>query len=352
MVCAIVALAALAPVAVSAAEASGTPRIAPDFRLQVAFGADTLQLADFRDAPVLLVFFDAGNVPTRRCLPYANEWYRRYENDGLRIIGIHCPEIELLKDRTIAETAIANIEVRFPVCLDMASEVFASYSLDGLFAFVLVQPGGEIVYETSAPRSFRHTEEAIQDLLKTLKPDTIMPFILKPLRPEEAPDVDIIEPTPTIVLGYGGNDIFGCDSTDFGSYRDYEYPVERQKDKVYLQGSWKVDQRSISYRHEARTSEGRIRLIYSGKDVWLLPAFDKGPVPRIYVKYDRSYIPNDLTGKDVRFDSTGLPFIHLRYPVPVHVVRNSDYGAHELELIVTGADATFYYLFFEGAAVR
>jgi hypothetical protein len=345
-------LAAAIPTGVDAAEASDTPRVAPDFTLEVAFRPDTLQLSDIHDSPVLLCFFDAGDVPTRRAVPYANEWYRRYENDGLKVVGIHCPQSEPLKDRTTAETAIADAGTKVTTCLDTDRKVYNEYGLTDLFAFILLRPGGEIAYESSERRAFQQTEAAIQDLLKTLKPGVIHPFLLKPLWPEEDPAAEIVGPTPTIKLGHAAKSIAGCDSTGFGKYVVYTDPRGKEKGRIYLDGKWKVDEHSISYKNEGLTSEGRLRFVYSGKEVWLLPDLEPDAIPRIFVKQNRSYIPKDLTGKDVRFDHMGMPFVHLRHAVPVNVVKNLEYGTHELELIVTGADATFYYLFFVGAGVK
>jgi hypothetical protein len=348
----ITAVLAATPAAADAAEAPDIGDIAPDFTLAVAFRPDTLQLSSLYDSPVLLLFFDAGDVPSRRGIPYANEWLRRYDTDGLNVIGIHCPRVESLKDRTNAETAIADAIAKFTVCLDLERTVYAEYGLGDLFAFVLLKPGGEIVYKSAERRAFQQTEAAIQELIEALKPGVIHPFLLKPLKPEEDPAAEIIEPTPTLELGHAGNVIEGCDSTGFGRYITYTDPRDKQKGHVYLDGKWKIDAHSMTYKHESRASEGKLRLVYSGKEVWLLPAFDAEALPKIYVKHNRSYIPKDLTGDDIRFDAMGRPFIHLRHPVPVNIVRNPEYGTHELELIVTGGDATFYYLFFVGAAVK
>jgi hypothetical protein len=329
-----------------------SPEIAPDFTLGTCLGADTLRLADFTDNLVMLYFFDAGRVEGRGAFRYLNEWHRRYENDGLSVIGIHCPAFEALKNYGNAITAISRTGAKIPVGMDMAGGVCAAYHLKTLPTFMLLRPGGEIAFETSELRSYREIEEVIQESIREIKPDVIHPFLLEPLTPEDDPNVKTLSPTPIIVPGYATGVVVDCDSADFGEYRIYADSRDRTKGKVFLGGKWRVDENSISYQQEGETAEGTLRIIYAGKSVWLMVDFEISDSPKIFVKQDRSNLPDELWGKDIRFVGMGRPQVNLRYPVPVHIVTNPKYGAHELELTVTGADATFYYLFFERGAAE
>jgi hypothetical protein len=324
-----------------------TPRMVPDFTLDQCMNADTLRLSDVRDHPVLLYFFDAGDVVGRYAFRYLNEWDRRYKGDGLRIICIHCPALEVLRVWENAIIAISRADAEVPVGMDIERQVYRAYSLETLPAFLLLKPGGEVVLETSKRRAFTEIEQAIQELLKAIKPDTIHPFLLRPFNPLDDPKVKILNAMPAIMLGYGPGAVADLDSTGFGKYRIYSDSRARQKGKVFLGGNWKVDETSVSYEQIGVTAEGSIRVVYSGKDVWLLADFSHERPPRIFVKQDKSYLITGRTGLDIRFDPIGRPYIELRYPVPVHIVTNRAFGAHELELVFTGGDATVYYLFFE-----
>ncbi len=322
-------------------------KIAPDFTLGTCLGADTLRLADFIDNLVMLYFFDAGRVEGRGAFRYLNEWHRRYENDGLSVIGIHCPALEALKNYGNALTAISRTGAKIPVGMDMAGGVCAAYNLKTLPTFMLLRPGGEIAFETSELRAYREIEEVIQEAIREIKPDVIHPFLLKPLTPEDDPNAKTLAPTPIILPGYATGAVADCDSADFGKYKIYADSRDRTKARVFLSGKWKVDENSISYQQEGHTDEGTLRIIYAGKSVWLMVDFETSDPPRIFVKQDRSGLANELWGRDIRLVEMGRPQVNLRYPVPVHIIANPKYGTHELELTVTGGDATFYYFFFE-----
>jgi hypothetical protein len=214
---------------------------------------------------------------------------------------------------------------------------------------MVLKPGGEIVFRASGTRGFRDIEQAIQQLLSDRKPGTILPFLLQPLKPIDDPDMKILKPTPMVFPGYASGLIADCDSAAFGKYDTYTDSGDREKGVIYLQGRWRVDEQTISHEQEVFGLEDHIRLIYSGKDVWILPGFEYGKSPRIYVEQDKSLLPNEIWGRDVQSDRKGRSYISPRSTVPVHVVSNHGFGAHELTLIPAQGDVTLFYLYFEGA---
>ena len=324
------------------------PEIAPDFTIYQCANADTIVLAAYNDSPVLLFFFDAGDIGCRRSYGYVREWHRRYEPDGLKILGIHCPEFEPLRQFHNAVTAIARGNLLFPIGLDMDLEVQKLYGIASLPSFVLIAPGGEVILRTSDVTDHAAIEQVIQDLLEELKPDIIHPFLYKPLEPGDDHKGKTLSATPRLVLGHSSGVIEACDSTDFGKYTVYTDSGEKDKGRVYLSGHWKVDEKSVS--HEYKGDEAHIRVIYAGRDAWLLADFEYGEFVKIYIKQDRAYLPTDIWGKDVRYDEMGKPYAHMRYAIPAHIVHNLQYGTHELTLIPARNDAVVNCLFFEGDA--
>jgi peroxiredoxin len=322
--------------------------IAPDFTLADCLSGDTLRLYDFLDHPALLFFFDAGSVPDLAACQYVKEWYRRYAGDGLKIIGIHCPRFEPMKRVNSARSAVGRAIIGFPVGMDMDRNVYEAYSVSDLPTYVLLRPGAEVYFRTSEKLAYQEIEQAIQELLKEIKPDIIHPFVLKPLRPADDPEAELRLPTPMVVLGYSSGLIDGCDSTRFDEFADYTDSGELEKDKVYLRGRWKVERDFITHSQETPDETDHVRLIYSGKDVWILPFFEGGGLSRVYVKQDRTYLSRETMGKAIRFDDRGRSFIDMHYAVPLHIVSNPEYGTHQIELTPTAGNISLVYLYFEG----
>jgi peroxiredoxin len=322
-------------------------RLAPDFTLNQTSTRDTLTLSEFSGQPVLLFFYDGGDMTSLKALPYINEWHRRYAGDGLAVIGIHCPKLEPMRAVPNAAEVLARTKTTFRVAFDMDRSVYAGYGLGNLPAYVVLRPGLEIALATSDPKPYQRVEAVIQKVLAEIKPDIVNPFLVKPMWPTDDPANQILHASPRAVCGYLSGDVAGCDSARFDTMAVYVDPGDRQKGKIYLQGHWKVGSNSIIHENKYGGSGDHLRIIYSGKDVWLLPYFAYDSPQRIYVKQDNVYLDQSLWGKDMHSDDVGQPYIYMRYSVPVHVVSNRTFGSHQLELIPALGDVAFYYLFFD-----
>ncbi|HVP57965.1 MAG TPA: redoxin domain-containing protein [bacterium] len=333
---------------VSTQSGAASSKPAPDFVVTDLVKGDTLRLAGLDSHPVLLFFYDGADMAGVNALPYVNEWDRRYEGDGLQVIGIHSPALEQMKIRYNAVEILSRAKVSFPVGADSDRAIYRAYSLSALPTYILMKPGREIVYQTSKPLAYAETETAIQKLLAEKKPGMVNPFLVRPLRPIDDPKAKVIPATPQVNLGYQYGSVADCDSAAYDKLRNFTDSGERQKGKVYLQGYWKVGPNSVAYEAKYRSSDDHLRIIYSGKSVWLLPCFPYAAPGRVYVKQDREYLLKPYWGKAIEDDPAGKPYIYMQYSIPVNIVTNPSFGAHELEIIPGEGDISFYYLFFEG----
>ncbi|MFZ1945976.1 MAG: TlpA disulfide reductase family protein [bacterium] len=322
-------------------------RLAPDFTLTSTSRGDTLTLSESSGQPILLVFYDAGDMPSRHAMPYVAEWHRRYAGDGLEVIGIHSSEFEPMRILYNALEAGGSAGVTFPVGMDFDRTVYGAYGIKTLPTYFVLKPGLEVVLETSEIKPYKEVETAIQSVLAEIKPGIVNPFLVKPLRPADDPANKILRGTSRVVLGYQAGTIADCDSADYDKFINYTDSGGREKGKVYLQGYWKVGPNCISHERKYGSSNDHLRIIYSGKDVWLLPWFAYDTFQRVYVKQDRVYLDYAEWGKDMTGDETGKPYVYIRYSVPANVVSNRTFGMHELELMPVDGDVAFCMLFFD-----
>jgi peroxiredoxin len=320
---------------------------APDFTLTQTSTRDTLTLSAFSEQPVLLFFYDGGDITSWQAIPYVNEWHRRYAGDGLKVIGVHSPRHEPLRLAYNALEVTSLTRMTYPVGLDLDRSVYTTYGLGSLPAYFVLRPGLEIVGAYSAPKPYAQVETAIQSLLAELKPGIINPFLVRPKRPTDDPAKTILAATPRVECGYLSGVIADCDSSRYDKPVRYSDSRAREKGKIYLDGYWTVGPISIAHEGKYASSDDHLRIIYSGKDVWLLPAFNYNSPQRVYVKQDRTYLDRSVWGNAIIGDEAGKPYILMRYSLPVHVVSNKTFSAHELELIPAEGDVAFYYLFFQ-----
>ncbi len=324
----------------------GGPESAPDFALDQCLLADTLSLSGLLGHPAVLFFFDGGNRTSQLAYRYVRNWQAKYRADNLAVIGFHCPEFKPLKAYANAASAVSAADLKIPVGMDFDSKVRMKYAIEVLPAFVLLDPDGKIIFQTSDPAEFRMLEERIQTLLREIKPGTVLPFLFEPTGGAEGEAAGKIKPTPKIRFGLASGSIVGADSSGLDQFKIYTDSRERERGKVYLSGRWEVKNDALHY---SESEKSYLRIIYSGKDVWLLPEpLGTDPV-KVVIKQDRSYLPPELWGSDVRAGvEDAHPFIMMRNAIPKHIVSNAAFGTHELRLIPVEGEMSFYYIHFEG----
>jgi hypothetical protein len=346
--CASIALLMLSLTAAAGpAAASDGLEKAPDFVISECVHADSIVLSDYLDGPVLLFFYDGGFVTNINTLRYAKEWDRRYKGDGLSLIGVHSPFLEPSKISFNAIEVVGKTGVMVPVGLDMEREVYHLYGITDLPAFVLIRPGGDIAATISGEKAYADVERAIQEELRRLKPGIILPLISKPLKPWDDPDAKLFPATPLVQLGHVPGNIVNADSSLHDRFGDYEDPRDRERGVIFLNGTWNVSDYAVTYSDSIGGLNNHIRIIYRAKSVWILPAFEIGKKPKLYIKQDRSYLDKGVWGKDIMGDQVGKPFVHMAYSIPYQIVNNPEFGVHQLELIPGEGDVSVYYLFFE-----
>jgi thiol-disulfide isomerase/thioredoxin len=135
-----------------------------------------------RGQPMLVEFWDFCRPNSIRTLPYLKEWHSRYAEDGLRVIGVHCPGFEPGRDEQAVRDAVARLEIAYPVLIDSEFEVWQEYENRGWPARYLFDGKARLFEYHYGEGGYLETELAIQELLD------MECEALAPLRAEDAPD--------------------------------------------------------------------------------------------------------------------------------------------------------------------
>jgi hypothetical protein len=139
--------------------------------------ASTLQ----RGRPMLVEFWDLCRPNSLRTLPYVKAWHERYGQDGLRVIGIHCPGFEPSREEATVRAAVARLGIEYPVLIDTELTVWEDYGNEGWPARYLFDGRARLFDYHCGEGAYEETELAIQELLGVAREP------LGPLRAEDAP---------------------------------------------------------------------------------------------------------------------------------------------------------------------
>ncbi|HEY5195198.1 MAG TPA: DipZ protein [Solirubrobacteraceae bacterium] len=142
-----------------------------------------------RGQPMLVEFWDFCRPNSIRTLPYVKAWHERYADDGLRVIGVHCPGFEPSHSEQAVRDAVERLEISHPVLIDSEFEVWQEYENRGWPARYLFDGHARLFDYHYGEGAYEETELAIQELLGVEREP------LAPLRPEDAPDARLLPQT-------------------------------------------------------------------------------------------------------------------------------------------------------------
>src|SRR5438132_3728946 len=74
-----------------------------------------LTLTSLKGKVVLVDFWTYSCINCIRTLPHLNDWYQRYADKGLVIVGVHSPEFEFEKNYDNVKSAVQKLGIKFHV---------------------------------------------------------------------------------------------------------------------------------------------------------------------------------------------------------------------------------------------
>jgi len=162
----------------------GARIVAPPFPRGLPWvNVSMLRMDQLRGRPVLVEFWDFCRVNSLRTLPYLRAWHERYEDDGLRVVGIHSAGFPPSQHPDAVEAAVQRLEVPYPVIVDLHMELWELYGNRGWPGRYLWDREGLLSYYHYGEGAYQETERAIAEMLG-LDRDPVAP-----VRPEDAPDL-------------------------------------------------------------------------------------------------------------------------------------------------------------------
>jgi thiol-disulfide isomerase/thioredoxin len=317
-----------------------------------------LSQESLRGQVVLVDFWDYSCINCIRTLPYVSGWHRAYKDYGLVTIGVHAPEFKFGRDRSQVEAAMARLGIEYPVLLDNDYQTWQRYANHAWPSKYVIDSRGYIRFQRRGEGYYQLTEQAIRALLAEASAEVNLPAPLPLLREEDAAGAVCYRPTPELYAGYQGGGLFGgalgnSEGYVADSVMMYSLPEadEREEGKFYLEGFWRSGPEFLAF---AGQDGGRVVLPYqaAGVNVVLSPTADlvelalalwpSAAEPIVEVWQDERPLPPEIAGRDVRYRGEGSAYLLVDQARMYEVVRNPDYGWHELDLVFRSSRLALY----------
>src|ERR671911_536460 len=294
-----------------------------------------------KDKVVLVDFWTYSCINCIRTIPHLNEWYDKYSDEGLVIVGIHTPEFEFEKNSDNVKLAVQKFGIKYPVLQDNDKETWNEYENRYWPRKYLVDDEGYIRYDHIGEGAYQETEKVIQALLSEraahldVKNTTFNDIQNSNNSSKfEYQDINFSKiQSPELYLGYefartplGNNE--GFKPNQIVSY-NLLYNSEIKPNVIHLEGKWKNNPDHM----ELQSNNGSIILKYNSKSINIV-AGGKG---NFTVTQDGNLIKNDLS-KD---SSSNGKFMIDRQRL-YNVATNKEYGEHTIEIDVKGKGFQIY----------
>jgi thiol-disulfide isomerase/thioredoxin len=139
---------------------------APEIQSAAWVNSDSpLRLTGLKGNVVLVEFWTFGCINCIHTLPYIEDWYQKYKDQGLQVIGVHFPEFSYEHDiQNIADAAV-RLKVSYPIGMDNDGTTWRAYDQHYWPTMYLVDKQGHVRYVHIGEGAYDQTERSIQDLL-------------------------------------------------------------------------------------------------------------------------------------------------------------------------------------------
>lgn len=215
-----------------------------------------LMLEQLKGKVVLIDFWTYSCINCIRTFPYLKNWYAKYHDKGLVILGVHAPEFEFEKNADNVKNAVQKYGILYPVALDNHFTTWQNYANRYWPAHYLIDKQGNVVYTHFGEGEYDVTENNIRFLLGLNKMRQVP--VAEPVNENQ---------TPETYLGFARMQGFASpEKVMKGLSSIYTYPTELKTNHWALKGSWRIElDKAISTKANAE-----VEMHFNAKNIFVV----------------------------------------------------------------------------------
>ncbi|WP_322618193.1 cytochrome c biogenesis protein DipZ [Pseudomonas sp. BIC9C] len=115
---------------------------------------------------VLVDFWTFDCINCKHTLPYVKDWAKKYEKDGLVVIGVHTPEYGFERIIDNVKAKVKEYGITYPVAIDNNYAIWRNFDNQYWPAHYLIDAKGQVRYTHFGEGSYETQEKMIQQLLE------------------------------------------------------------------------------------------------------------------------------------------------------------------------------------------
>jgi len=266
------------------------PTPAPEFLgLSDWINSPPLHVAQLRGKVVLVDFWTYSCINCIRTLPYIEQWYNAYRQNGFVVVGVSTPEFSFEHSSANVQAAVKKEGISYPVALDNNYDTWNAYNNSSWPADYLIDQNGTIRYISLGEGGYDKTEKAIQLLLgqsHQLQTTVSTPPVSQDQTPETYFGLDRRS-------NFSGN--IGTKPNREGSY-NYTQPALIPPNTWALKGAWFAQPQFIT----SASPDATLSFNLTAKDVYMVASISgQQAIATVTLPADaaRQYGTDDAGGK-------------------------------------------------------
>lgn len=139
---------------------------APDFKgIDGWLNSPPLDVKQLKGKVVLVDFWTFDCINCAHTIPHVEDWYSRYRDKGLVVVGVHTPEYSFEHDTDNLKNAVKRFGIQYPVAQDNQYATWNAYGNQYWPALYLFDQSGRLVYSHFGEGRYDETEQQIRTLL-------------------------------------------------------------------------------------------------------------------------------------------------------------------------------------------
>lgn len=288
-----------------------------------------LQLNELKGKVILIDFWTYSCINCIRTIPYLKEWYKKYHQKGLEIIGVHTPEFDFEANLDNVNDAVKRNGIHYPVAVDNQFVTWRHFENHFWPAHYLINKKGNIVYEHFGEGAYDVTENNIRFLLD-------MDSISMPIMPVN--EQFEYSQTPETYLGYARADNSISPVLFNDKVANYIFPKQLDTNAWALQGFWQV----LPDKIVSEKSGAALKIHFKARNVFIVMGRNSLKPVKVKLLLNGKALNLDR-GKDVN-DSFVIVDKHRIY----ELIALNEFASGFLEVISNEPGLEVYTLTFGG----
>lgn len=236
--------------------------IAPEFTgITNWLNSEPLTLEELRGKVVIVDFWTYSCINCVRTLPYITDWYEKYRDQGLVIVGVHAPEFEFEKSTNNVLDAINRFGIEYPVAQDNDFQTWRAYNNRYWPAKYFIDANGNVRYFHFGEGKYEESEMVIQQLLAEIGVDNEVDLTAEMGKQTSS------HQTPETYLGYSRQENFASKEIlvrNLSAY--YTIPQDLPLHHFAVSGEWIFGPENA----ESDSAGSQLKLHFFAKDVYLV----------------------------------------------------------------------------------